>query len=103
MDREFSSDATSQSSMRALLTCGTVSMLRPRCRSEYSQAFLRGSSMSSKVQVETGTVRIEQYKVVTYSYGLGDDVFFLLNGGPAFLVIICEIRWSPWSTRAIAL
>jgi proline iminopeptidase len=38
--------------------------------------------MSSKVQVETGTVRIEQYKVVTYSYGLGDDVFFLLNGGP---------------------
>ena len=38
--------------------------------------------MSSKVQVETGTVRIGQYKVVTYSYGLGDDVFFLLNGGP---------------------
>jgi proline iminopeptidase len=38
--------------------------------------------MPSKVQVETATVKIGQYKVVTYSYGLGDDVFFLLNGGP---------------------
>jgi proline iminopeptidase len=38
--------------------------------------------MPSKVQVETATVKIGQYKVVTYSYGLRDDVFFLLNGGP---------------------
>ena len=38
--------------------------------------------MPSKVQVETGTVLIGRYKIITYSYGLCDDVFFLLNGGP---------------------
>jgi proline iminopeptidase len=31
---------------------------------------------------ETGSVQIGQYRVVTYSYGTGDNVLFLLNGGP---------------------
>jgi len=31
---------------------------------------------------ETGSVQIGEYRVVTYSYGTGDNVLFLLNGGP---------------------
>ena len=31
---------------------------------------------------ETRQVDVDGYKVVTYSYGEGDDVLFLLNGGP---------------------
>jgi proline iminopeptidase len=31
---------------------------------------------------ETGSVQIGKYRVVTYSYGSGDNVVFLLNGGP---------------------
>ena len=31
---------------------------------------------------ETRTVEVEGYKVVTYSFGSGDDVVFCLNGGP---------------------
>ena len=31
---------------------------------------------------ETGSVQIGKYRVVTYSYGTGDNVLFLLNGGP---------------------
>jgi len=33
-------------------------------------------------QGETRQVAVSGYKVVTYSYGSGDDVLFLLNGGP---------------------
>ena len=31
---------------------------------------------------ETRSVQIGKYRVVTYSYGTGDNVLFLLNGGP---------------------
>ena len=31
---------------------------------------------------ETRTVTVDGYKIVTYSYGSGDDILFLLNGGP---------------------
>jgi proline iminopeptidase len=31
---------------------------------------------------ETESVQIGEYRVVTYSYGTGDNVLFLLNGGP---------------------
>ena len=31
---------------------------------------------------ETGSVQIGKYRVVTYSYGTGENVLFLLNGGP---------------------
>jgi proline iminopeptidase len=34
------------------------------------------------VNPETGSVQIGKYRVVTYSYGSGDNVVFLLNGGP---------------------
>ena len=31
---------------------------------------------------ETRTVTVDGFKIVTYSYGSGDDILFLLNGGP---------------------
>ncbi len=31
-------------------------------------------------------VKVDGYNVVTYSYGAGDDVLFLLNGGPGLAV-----------------
>jgi proline iminopeptidase len=34
------------------------------------------------VKPETGSVQIGKHRVVTYSYGTGENVLFLLNGGP---------------------
>ena len=34
------------------------------------------------LEPETGSVQIGKYRVVTYSYGTGENVLFLLNGGP---------------------
>lgn len=38
--------------------------------------------MAKKHKATTQKVKIGRYKVVTYSYGEGDEVLFLLNGGP---------------------
>src|SRR5882724_2140097 len=39
-------------------------------------------SMAKMHKADTRKVNIDRYKVVTYSYGEGDEVLFLLNGGP---------------------
>ena len=31
---------------------------------------------------ETITIQVDGYKVVAYSYGVGDEVLFCINGGP---------------------
>ncbi len=38
--------------------------------------------MAKTRSAETGQVNIGRYKVLTYSFGTGQDVLFLLNGGP---------------------
>jgi proline iminopeptidase len=38
--------------------------------------------MSRKPKGDVRNVRLGRYKLVTYSYGAGDNVLFLLNGGP---------------------
>ena len=38
--------------------------------------------MPKKPKADTRKVKIGRYNVVTYSYGRGDEVLFLLNGGP---------------------
>ncbi len=38
--------------------------------------------MAKRAKPETGRVKIGRYSVVTYSYGAGEEVVFLLNGGP---------------------
>jgi proline iminopeptidase len=43
-------------------------------------------------KADTRTVRIGRHKVVTYSYGEGDEVLFLLNGGPG---IPCDYLRDP--------
>ena len=43
-------------------------------------------------KAETRKVRIGRHKVVTYSYGEGDEVLFLLNGGPG---IPCDYLRDP--------
>jgi proline iminopeptidase len=48
--------------------------------------------MPKKGKAETRKVRIGRYKVVTYSYGDGEEVLFLLNGGPG---IPCDYLRDP--------
>ena len=38
--------------------------------------------MAKKVKDVTGRVKIGRHKVVTFDYGTGEEVLFLLNGGP---------------------
>ena len=38
--------------------------------------------MTQSQDVEVVEVEVDGYKIVTYSYGRGDNVLFLLNGGP---------------------
>ncbi len=42
----------------------------------------RRSAVAKTRSAEIGNVKIGRYKVLTYSYGTGRDVLFLLNGGP---------------------
>ncbi len=38
--------------------------------------------MIESQDVEVVEVEVDGYRIVTYSYGRGDNVLFLLNGGP---------------------
>ena len=38
--------------------------------------------MTQNQAAEVVEVEVDGYKIVTYSYGSGDNVLFLLNGGP---------------------
>ena len=38
--------------------------------------------MAKRIKEATGSVKIGRYKLVTFDYGAGSEVLFLLNGGP---------------------
>jgi proline iminopeptidase len=48
--------------------------------------------MAKKRKADTRKVKIGRYKVMTYSYGEGDEILFLLNGGPG---IPCDYLRDP--------
>jgi len=48
--------------------------------------------MAKRPKSDRQTVNVDGYKVVTYSYGAGDEVLFLLNGGPG---IPCDYLRDP--------
>ncbi len=48
--------------------------------------------MAKKRKADTRKVKIGRHKVVTYSYGDGDEILFLLNGGPG---IPCDYLRDP--------
>ena len=48
---------------------------------------------------EQTRVEVDGYEVVTYSYGSGDEVIFLLNGGPGLPCDYLRDPISSWPIR----